>query len=519
MSFLDSLTGPGGEEALASIPLLIGAFEQGRGRPMGNVLEMLGGLIGQHAQYRQAGKSASAFEKFLQGTIKPGSLAQTEYQQFQPIESQFGPDERLAMLQNILGEAQSEAAKKSALPHYQRYNTAQGPAIFDPATGKVTQLPGGVASTGKEAFQEEVADAYALKNYGKDLKTLIKTNPDAAIEVLNTIGQDKNTLALQRYNAEAQTRQADALARMAQSNANAIDRLAQSNENALNRSETLMSDRLGLTPHGPIETYIMDRYNINPGQLRNLPDDKRKALINEATAFAAKTAADKTTATTSARIDATAAGAVKTWASTPLGKSPYFAVDPSTDSLVNDPSMTIGSAANSGLPTIYKTELNAYTQGLEARDTLKSMIPLAQKVLPKAPSTFKNYYTMKAWLEFQAKRGDPDAAAFLAAQAKLIPYLRNMARTSRPNQAEINKILPQISGASNMAQMTAILTDAEGNITSSLKSMQMKGKSDFSRDSSKLRSKAADVGAGITPPASAPPDWTSDDPGASSGKL
>lgn len=363
-------------------------------------------------------------------------------------------------------------------------------------------------------------DIFAKAKYGKPLAQL---NPQQQADIVNSYmlhnAQGRSDIQFGQFQREEPIRQDDALARSVAASNNALARFLAEEPHRNTDYEAHLDERLGLTPHGPIETYIMDRYNITPGQLRSLPDDRRKALINEATAFAAKTAADRTTATTTARIDATAAGAVKTWLNTPIGKSPYFAVNPTDDSLVNDPSATIGSAANSGLPTIYKTELNAYTQGLEARDTLKSMIPLAQKVLPKAPSTFKNYYTMKAWLEFQAKRGDPDAAAFLAAQAKLIPYLRNMARTSRPNQAEINKILPQISGASNMAQMMAILTDAEGNITSSLKSMQMKGKSDFNRDSSKLRSKAGDVAAGTKPPAGSPSDWTSDDPGVSSGKL
>lgn len=151
MSFLDNipslLQGPGAEEFLAAIPLLLGSFEEGRGRPMGGVLETLGGLIGQHAQYRRTGQTASAMEKFLQGSIKPGSMAATEYQQFQPIENSFGPDERLAMFQNILGEAQTEAAKK---PN-QYYNQKTGQIeLHDPQEFTGGSLPADLVPLGGE---------------------------------------------------------------------------------------------------------------------------------------------------------------------------------------------------------------------------------------------------------------------------------------------------------------------------------------------------------------------------------
>ena len=514
---LGSGISPNTEELLAAIPTLLGAYEQGRGRPFGNVLSAAGGLLGQNVANRRQKGDVGAMLKMVQGSVHPGSLADRELQQFLGAQQGMSMEGQQGMLQNILGEAQAEMGKKPA----QYYNTQTGQIEqHDPMDFPGGTLPSGLIPWGttaatayaqrhglptKEAQANTEWDVLSNAKYGKPFTQLQKENPKAAADILTQwklLGaQQRSDVQFNQYERERGDRLADA-----------VSKILTSSEASKSRYEDELKDRYGLVAHGPIEQYIQDYYHVDPGQLRNMPTDKAEALRQKAAIELNIEAAGKTAATTTARIKATSAGAVGTYLNTPVDKSGWFVVNPKDDTLVHDPSMTLGQASRAGMPTIYKTELNGYTQGLEARDSLKGLPDIAKTVLPPTPNPLWNKYTVEARMKALSAMGNVNAGRYIAAQARLISYLRTLARTSRPNQAEINRIIPAIEGASNFTQLQGIIKDAQNVVNSALKSMQFKGRTAFSGAIGDIRSKTADAVTGASAPKG---DTSADTPGIS----
>ena len=126
MSFLNNILGktkqgignfsisPGWEEALMTIPLLLGAYEQGRpggGPAIGNLLTMAGGLLGQHADYRKQLANVAGQRQMIQSLINQKTSPEA-YRQLQALGPNFDtldPTSQAAQLSNIQSLGQQEA--------------------------------------------------------------------------------------------------------------------------------------------------------------------------------------------------------------------------------------------------------------------------------------------------------------------------------------------------------------------------------------------------------------------------
>ena len=140
---------PNMETLLAVVPTLVGAYEQGRGRPIGNVLTVGGGLLGQHAGYRKGLSDADTLKQFVQQTVSNKARtpeAAAEFDRLAPLLGQMDSAQASKLLENVLGTGQSEIGQEyKNLPRPIRMGNFQdtfnpkgalGQQYTDPTTGK-----------------------------------------------------------------------------------------------------------------------------------------------------------------------------------------------------------------------------------------------------------------------------------------------------------------------------------------------------------------------------------------------
>jgi len=122
MSILDAFKGllgngisPGTERTLTAIPELLGAWETGRGRPLGPVLSTLGSIMSDNASYRQAQANLPGIRNTLSKLINAQNapFAYQELQALTPSINSMDPESATKELQRIQSLGEKEALESA----------------------------------------------------------------------------------------------------------------------------------------------------------------------------------------------------------------------------------------------------------------------------------------------------------------------------------------------------------------------------------------------------------------------
>lgn len=473
MSLFDDLLSkitpsPGIETALSTLPSLFGAYESARGKPIGAPLQMLGKLGGEHADYREQKGNASALQQLVQ-TFNPQNapIAASMYKQFQPAMDQMTPEAKMAELQNLQNVGEREQLKPPKA----------GKQYYNPETGKIEEHePGedisklipwgnfaaklmaqkmGLPDTSKESDKNVALDVNSQAKYGMPFASLRQQNPQAADAVETEIARRNADFSL----------------------ANRETMLPMQSASELSRQQEYAASQ----PHDRFERDVARESGLTPAQYKLLGGDDKDKIRKNVLANEAKEDALHTAATSEARAGVARSAYQQKWLDTPtMSKSfPYFTVDPKTFETKMDINDTAASAQKKGLSFVPKSFEEAWSQSNTALGGLDSMLEAGKEVLPPSGSSIPY---MNAKVEAQYLLGSKAAANYKSQTINLIPLLRAMAKTSRPNQKEIDLAVKRLQQVANMQQLNSAVENARQAVRKSMGSMMAIGDSSAKAD-------------------------------------
>jgi hypothetical protein len=494
MSFFDDLLqkitpSPGMEKFLSSIPELVGAYESARGKPMGAPLQMLGQFGDQNAALREQKGNANALTQLIK-TFNPQNapIAAGLYKQYEPSMDQMTPDARIAELQNIQNVGEREQLKPVKF----------GKDYYNPQTGKLEQHgPGDDVSNlipwGQGAFKMMAAknnwpvaegaekektmmwDAHAMARYGMDYAHLYQTNPKAAAAVQDEVARLGPNASL----------------------SNRETMLPLENNAILARQQEMQAT----TPHDAFERDVLTYKGLNPEQYRALPSDKQKQIHDEIVAQEAADAAVKTNTESNERAKIGREAGIQKWKDTPLMKSGYFAVDPKTFEMKMSPEDTIQTAQDKNYALVPKSFQNGFQQGSSALAGLDALNHAGRAVLPATGGSVPSTALM---IDAQYMLGNKDATVYKAQKLNLIPLLRTLAGTSRPNQKEIDLAVKTLQNVANQQDLVGAVGVAQRAVRKALGNMMTVGAGVTQADKASAASSAALGAVTGVPPTDVP---------------
>ena len=494
-----NLISPNVEEFLSAIPQLLGAFESARGKPIGNVLSLLGSFGDQNANNRRQRGDISALTKLASGYNQQNApAAYNQFQQLQPLLPQMSQDEQLAQLGNIQSLGEREETKSPRLPQ-KYFNTATGGIEYkDPSSFQNGQVPNNLVpwgttatalynkamgippNTGKEVVEQRKWDAASMAKYGVNYDTLSKQNPQAANDIIKEVDSrgSENSFA------------------------NAMNLQNIRNNDTLNRELTL----LGATPRDAIDKAMMDVSHLRPDQIAALPQAQQDKIHDQAVARLAKDSATIAAAGAHARGDVAATLAQQKWGQTPAFKAGLIVVDPKNNyAMVADPRMTIDDAEAAGYVSVPKQFGTIMNQGNSSLSGLDSMVAAGNKILPVTGGTVEG---TRAKIVIQDHLGNTDARSYRASELNLIPFLRTLTGTSRPNKGELDTAIGRLQHVANQQQLKTATDQARAAILHSMSNIAGRGaKFTKSREDGIVRS-ARLAGASSAPPAAPDPGYS-----------
>lgn len=487
---LGDLISPNAEEWLSAIPSLLGAYESAKGKPIGAILSGLGGLGTQHATERLAGTDVSALQKLL-GSIpqQQAPVAYQQYQTLQPMLDKMTPTQALKEMEKIQQTATGEETKFSAEKPPLFYNMKTGkmeyhrPTEFQGGNVPPDLVPWG-GTAGKMLAQKlnlpstetqgrEMWDTVAQAQYGMPFEQLRQQNPKAAQDVIT------KTAAITAQ-PRADIEYAKELALLSPRSDTAI--------------QQAVKER-GQIPHGKFEQDVYDQYGKTPEQYQALSPDERGKIYNDIVAKEAREQALKSGLSATERGKAVNALAIDSWLSKPIMASgKYVAVDPKTFAKTAGPEETFKTWYGKGGGTISKSLEQQYDQGVSALKGFDQMQAAGEKVLPDTGSyllTNEKIRALDVW-------GNQDARTYRTSSLSLIPALRNITGTSRPNQQELKTAIQGLQNIGNKHQLKGALDYARKAIRDNLNEMIQRGKAGALSDATETGKDAA-IKAAETP--------------------
>lgn len=467
MSFFDDLLqkitpGPGTEKFLSALPELFGAYESARGKPIGAPLQMLGKLGEEHAGYREQKGNANALQQLVQ-TFNPQNapIAASMYKQFQPAMDQMTPEAKMTELQNLQNVGERE----------QLQPPLAGKDYYNPATNAVESYepgqdrPAGVIPWGNYAAQLMAEKSgNVLKGKETDKQAALDVNSQAKYGMHFADLRQKNPQAADAVETEVARRNADF------SLANRETMLPMQNAAQLQREQEYAASQ----PHDRMSRDVLRETGLTPAQYGALPGEEKDKIRKNVLANEAKEDALHTAATSEARAGVARSAYQQKWLDTPtMSKSfPYFTVDPRTFETKMGVHDTAASAEAKGLSFVPKTFEEAWSQSNTALGGLDEMLRAGKEVLPPSGSSIPY---MNAKIEGQYLLGSKAASDYKSQTVNLIPVLRAMAKTSRPNQKEIDLAVKRLQNVANVGQLEASVEAVKTAVRKSMGSMMALG--------------------------------------------